>query len=144
MISSLAVQNLPASVPAFLRAKSAADEIAMLGPEEDRLRGSGESWDGDNDEGHFLDLADDGTIAGVVRLDAMPKNMAAYADALERLAALAVFLALFTLPLPWSRIMQPTVARLRSLRIVIVLVVKPRRSGGVMFRRGQHVLDLVR
>ncbi len=84
MINRLGAQTLPASVPAFLRSASAVDELATLGPEEDRIKGAGDSWDGDNDEGHFLDLADDGTIAGVVHLDRLPKNMADYADALAK------------------------------------------------------------
>ncbi len=84
MINRLGAQTLPASVPAFLRSRSAVDEISTLGPEEDRIKGAGDSWDGDNDAAHFLDLADDGTVAGAVRLDQLPKNMAGYADALAK------------------------------------------------------------
>jgi hypothetical protein len=84
MISRLAAQTLPPTIPAFLRTPAAVDEISYLGPEEDRLRGAGVSYDGDWDEGHYVDVNDDGTIAGVVRLDALPKNMAAYADALAK------------------------------------------------------------
>jgi len=84
MISRLAAQALPATVPAFLRTREAVDEISYLGPEEDRLKGAGVSFDGDWDEGHFIDVGDDGTIAGVVHLDALPKDMAAYADALAK------------------------------------------------------------
>jgi hypothetical protein len=54
-----------------------------LGPEEDRLKGSGTSWDDDNDPGHFLDLQDDGTVAGVVRFDALPKSQQAFDEALR-------------------------------------------------------------
>ncbi|HTX56470.1 MAG TPA: hypothetical protein VMD47_05130 [Candidatus Acidoferrales bacterium] len=84
MISRLAVETLPDSVPAWLRSPSAADEISYLGPEEDRLRGSGTSYDADWAPGHFLDVGDDGTVAGVVHLDALPKSMGAYADALAK------------------------------------------------------------
>ena len=84
MISRLGAEALPTSVPAFLRTPAAIDEISYLGPEEDRLRGSGEAYDGDWDAGHYLDLDDDGTIAGTVHMDALPKNMAAYADALSK------------------------------------------------------------
>lgn len=84
MISRLAVEALPESVPAWVRSDSAANEISFLGPEEDRLRDSGTSYDADWDEGHFLDVGDDGTVAGVVRLDALPKSMAAYAEALSK------------------------------------------------------------
>ncbi len=82
MINRLAAQNLPDSLPAFMRSPEAIAEIATLGPEEDRIKDAGQSWDADNDPGHYLDIGDDGTIAGVVRLDALPKDMAAYAHAL--------------------------------------------------------------
>ena len=82
MIGRLAAQGLPASVPSFVRSASAVDEIATLGPEEDRIKGAGTSWDADNDPGHYLDVGDDGTVGGVVRLDALPKDMEAYARAL--------------------------------------------------------------
>lgn len=83
MINRLAAASLPASVPAFVRSASAVDEIATLGPEEDRIKGAGSSWDGDNDPGHYVDIGDDGTIAGVVQLDALPKDMEAYTRALQ-------------------------------------------------------------
>jgi hypothetical protein len=84
MINRIAAEKLPASLPAFLHTQQAIDEIAYLGPEEDRLKGAGISWDGDNDEGHYLDLQDDGTIAHVISITALPKDMAAYADALSK------------------------------------------------------------
>lgn len=77
---ALAAQH---DLPAFLTSQTAIFEIGYLGPEEDRLKGSGSSWDGDNDPGHFVDVQDDGTVAGVVRLDALPKSQAAYDDALR-------------------------------------------------------------
>ncbi|HUY40580.1 MAG TPA: S1/P1 Nuclease [Candidatus Dormibacteraeota bacterium] len=83
MISRLAAQNFPADMPAFVRTATAANEIATLGPEEDRLKGSGASWDADNDPGHYLNVADDGTIDGV-SLHALPESMKAYALALEQ------------------------------------------------------------
>lgn len=82
MINRLAAQTLPASLPAFVRSPEAIAEIATLGPEEDRIKDAGMSWDDDSDPGHYLDIGDDGTIAGVVRLDALPKDMNAYAHAL--------------------------------------------------------------
>ena len=82
MINRLAAQTLPASLPAFVRSPEAIAEIAALGPEEDRIKDAGTSWDDDSDPGHYLDIGDDGTIAGVVRLDALPKDISAYAQAL--------------------------------------------------------------
>ncbi len=84
MINRLAAENLPENLPAFVRTPSAIDEIAALGPEEDRLKGAGRSWDDDGDPGHFLDVGDDGTVAGVVRLDALPRDMEAYTAALAK------------------------------------------------------------
>lgn len=82
LINLLAAQTLPADMPAFVRAQAAIDEIATLGPEEDRLKGAGGSWDADNDPGHYLSVGDDGTIHGVA-LDALPASLTAYAIALE-------------------------------------------------------------
>jgi hypothetical protein len=83
MIDRAAMQSLPTNVPSFLRSQAAVDEIVALGPEEDRLKGAGESWDRDNDPGHFLDVGDDMTVARIVRLNALPPNMEAYTQALE-------------------------------------------------------------
>lgn len=82
MIGLVAAESLPGSVPAFVRSHQAIAEIEALGPEEDNIKGSGQSWDADNDPGHFLDIGDDGTVAGVVRLDALPSDMEAYTQAL--------------------------------------------------------------
>lgn len=82
MINLLAAQSFPTEMPAFTRTVSAIEEIATLGPEEDRLKGAGGSWDADNDPGHYLNLGDDGTIDGV-SLQALPESMSAYAIALE-------------------------------------------------------------
>lgn len=84
MINHLAAASLPSTLPAFVRSPHAVDEITELGPEEDRIKGAGQSWDDDNDPGHYLDIDDDGTIAGVVRLDALPKDMRTYGDDLEK------------------------------------------------------------
>lgn len=86
-ISEVAAQNFPAELPAFVRTASAVAEIATLGPEEDRIKGAGASWDGDNDPGHFLDIDDDATVDGVVRLSALPKDMSAYARALRSIGS---------------------------------------------------------
>ncbi len=83
MINAIAARTLPKSMPAFVTSAAAQAEIATLGPEEDRLKGSGESWDRDYDPGHYLDLGDDCTIAGAVKLDALPSDMDAYDAALR-------------------------------------------------------------
>lgn len=83
IINQVAAQALPASLPAFVRAQNAVGEIAFLGPELDNLKGSGEAWDAENDPGHYVDLRDDGSIAGVVRLGALPNSREAYDTALR-------------------------------------------------------------
>lgn len=82
-INAAAIETLPDSVPAFVRAPEAVAEIRALGPEPDRLKGSGKSFDADFDPGHYLDLDDDGTIAGVVPLAHLPATREAYDTALR-------------------------------------------------------------
>jgi hypothetical protein len=76
-----AARALPSTLPAFLRTPEAIAEIETLGPEEDRLKGSGDSWDRDYDPGHFVDIGDDGTVFGAV-LTSLPKDMSGYSKLL--------------------------------------------------------------
>jgi hypothetical protein len=86
IVNGAAVRTLPDTVPAFLRSASAHDEIALLGPEADRVKGAGMPLDGDDDPGHYLDALDDLTIAGAVKLSALPKDRADYDKALRAAA----------------------------------------------------------
>jgi hypothetical protein len=81
-INLVAMRALPSGLPAFLRANDAVTTIAALGPEEDRLKGAGLSWDHDDDPGHYVDIGDDGTIGGKVSVRQLPDDMEAYAGAL--------------------------------------------------------------
>lgn len=83
MINDLAARGFQGRMPAFLSAPEDVVEIQYLGPEMDRIKGAGSSWDGDEDPGHYVDLLDNGTIAGVVNATAMPKDREAYDDALR-------------------------------------------------------------
>ncbi|MGH8164345.1 MAG: hypothetical protein ACREP1_08440, partial [Rhodanobacteraceae bacterium] len=83
MINHLAAASLPAALPAFLRAPAAVRELAFLGPEEDDLKGSGREWDAAHDPGHYVDVLDDGRIAGETRLDDLPPTREAYDTALR-------------------------------------------------------------
>lgn len=83
IVNELAARGLAGRVPAFVTAPVAQFEITYLGPQEDRLKGSGFAWDGDYDPGHFIDLLDDTTIAGVVSLAHLPANREAYDTALR-------------------------------------------------------------
>jgi hypothetical protein len=84
VINGVAAGALPASVPAFVRTPEAVAEIMTLGTEADRLKGAGAMWDADYDPGHYLDLGDDGTIAGVVALAQLPPTREAYDTAVRR------------------------------------------------------------
>lgn len=81
LISRLGAQSFPSDMPSFVRTPAAVEEIATLGPEEDRLKGSGESWDDDNDPGHYFDVGDDGSVDGIA-LSALPQSMKAFDVAL--------------------------------------------------------------
>lgn len=89
MVNHVAAATLPATLPAFVRTPAAINEITMLGPEEDVLKDAGAAWDHDNDNGHFLDIGDDGSIDGVVKLDDLPPNLDAYDAALRKVGSSA-------------------------------------------------------
>jgi hypothetical protein len=78
LVSRVAIEKLPPSVPDFVRDAAAVAEISALGPEADRLKGSGVSWDADADHGHFIDLGDDAMVAGAVSVDALPPTREAF------------------------------------------------------------------
>ncbi|GAC1659625.1 MAG: hypothetical protein NVS4B13_04990 [Candidatus Elarobacter sp.] len=83
IVNGAAIRTLPVSVPAFLRTASAHDEVALLGVEADRIKGAGSPLDDDDNPGHYLDALDDLTIAGAVKLSALPKDRAGYDRALR-------------------------------------------------------------
>lgn len=83
IINRAAAEALPASLPSFLRTKQAINEIAMLGSNQDDLKGAGESWNEDHNPGHYLDLQDNGSIGGVIKINALPDSRAAFNKALE-------------------------------------------------------------
>lgn len=83
LIGQLAGSTLPSAVPAFMRTMPAQYEITFLGPEMDRLKGSGRAWDAENDPGHFIDLDDNGMVAGVVSLQKFPQSREDYDTALR-------------------------------------------------------------
>ncbi|MEA2784158.1 MAG: hypothetical protein QOF71_262 [Candidatus Eremiobacteraeota bacterium] len=83
IVNGAAVRALPDAVPAFLRSTAAHDEIALLGPEADRVKGAGDPLDTDDNAGHYLDAMDDYSVAGVVKLSALPKDRKDYDNALR-------------------------------------------------------------
>lgn len=83
LISRAAVDALPLKIPAFLRTPDAAKAIEALGTEADRSKGAGKTHDFDRDPGHYVDLGDDGKIAGAVDLEALPLSRRDYDTALR-------------------------------------------------------------
>ncbi len=83
MISTVAVQSLPSDVPAFLRSADAADEAGYMGPEADRQRGAGKSFDAEQAPGHFVDAEDDLTVLGGPSLKNLPISREQYDTALR-------------------------------------------------------------
>jgi hypothetical protein len=86
IIGTVAMQNLPASLPSFLQTQSAKNEIIYLQSEEDRLKigDSQTAWDREWPTDHYLDLDDDGLIAGVVSLNDLPPTRDQFEQLLMR------------------------------------------------------------
>jgi hypothetical protein len=83
MVSRLAVETLPSEVPAFLRTPEAVQLIGELAREPDRSKGTGNSHDHDLDPGHYINYADDFTVAGVSPLSALALTREDYDTALR-------------------------------------------------------------
>jgi hypothetical protein len=83
IVNHLGALSMVGRMPSFVTTPGSIYAIAYLGPELDDLKDSGESWDADYDTGHYLDLMDDGTVAGVIKWNAMPKNRQQFNTALE-------------------------------------------------------------
>ncbi|MBX3480981.1 MAG: S1/P1 Nuclease [Caulobacter sp.] len=83
LIGMLAVESLPAELPAFLQGKEAVRAIGELAREPDRWKGAGKIHDTDRDPAHFLDLGDDGRILGGPLLTDLQPTRADYEKALQ-------------------------------------------------------------
>jgi hypothetical protein len=77
-IGVLAIEALPAELPAFLREPETAQAVGELAREPDRARGAGQPHDSDLDPGHFVDLDDAGRVNGGPTLAALPATREAY------------------------------------------------------------------
>jgi len=77
-VSSIAIEKLPDSVPAFVRSPEAVAEIAILGRELDRSKGAGRTHDAERDPDHYIDLAGNGDVMGVLPLARLPETGEAY------------------------------------------------------------------
>lgn len=83
-IGEVAVASFPEEMPAFIRSVEAAREIGELAREPDRWRGAGEAHDGERDPAHYVDLADDLTVAGGPSLKDLPPTRLDYDTALRK------------------------------------------------------------
>lgn len=100
-MSQLAIQHLPADLPAFVRTAPAAQLVGELGAEADeskttgvvtaieangRIRTAPTVHDAERDPGHYIDIDDNGFIlGGAVALNAMPPTREAF-DTAQRAA----------------------------------------------------------
>jgi hypothetical protein len=82
-VSGLAAEAFPEELPAFLRTPAAVADIAVFGRELDRSKGSGNPHDRDRDPGHSVHIDDDGLVAGVMSLEALPLTRESYDTALR-------------------------------------------------------------
>jgi hypothetical protein len=83
LVSEAGARAFPADLPPFLRTLDAIDEIRDLGPELDESKNTGNPHDADSDPGHYVNIGDDGTAAGVA-MTGLPKDREAYDTALRR------------------------------------------------------------
>jgi hypothetical protein len=85
IIGTAAVAHLPQDLPAFMRGQAAKDEIVYLQSEEDRLKigvAQDRAWAREWTTDHYLEIGDDGTVAGVFSLNALPATRDDYIKAL--------------------------------------------------------------
>jgi hypothetical protein len=83
VIGVAAMRALPAELPAFLKAPQAIVDVGEYSREPDRIKRAGKAFDSDRDQGHFLDLSDDGTVLGGPRVTALPATRQDYEKALQ-------------------------------------------------------------
>jgi hypothetical protein len=83
MIGVAAMQALPAQLPAFLKTPQAIVDVGEYSREPDRIKNAGRAFDSDRDQGHFLDLNDDGSVLGGPKVTALPGTRRDYEKALQ-------------------------------------------------------------
>jgi len=84
LVDRVAIATLPATVPAFLKAPQAVNDLETLGSEADNLDGAGASADHDLGPARYVFLGDDGRVMGVLPLTPLPADREAYDTALRR------------------------------------------------------------
>lgn len=87
LVNELAAAGFAGRMPAFVTAAYAQFEIGYLGPQLDRMRGSGTSWDSEYDPGHFVDVLDNGTVQNAVSLAELPRSREDYDTVLRNVGS---------------------------------------------------------
>jgi hypothetical protein len=77
-VSGVGAEILPEEIPAFVRQPGTIAEIAVLGRELDRSKGTGDPHDRERDPGHFVTLDDAQRVGGMLTLDMLPPTREAY------------------------------------------------------------------
>lgn len=83
IVGQLAIEALPAEIPAFLRGKKAVAAMGELAREPDRWKGAGKLHDADREGAHFIDIDDQGLVFGVMPLADLKSTRAEYEKALQ-------------------------------------------------------------
>jgi hypothetical protein len=78
LIGELAVEALPADLPAFLHTKTAAETAGEIAREPDRWRSAGKVHDAMRDPAHFINVDDNGRAYGGPLLAALPPTREEY------------------------------------------------------------------
>jgi hypothetical protein len=71
-ITGIAAELFPEEIPAFLRTPEAVQIMAPTGREPDRIKNTYVTIDDDLGPAHYVTLADDKTVAGILPLDRLP------------------------------------------------------------------------
>jgi hypothetical protein len=77
-VSGIAIEKLPDSIPEFIRTPEAAADVTVMGREPDRSRGAGKTHDAERNPGHYINLADNGDVVGVLSLSQLPTTREEY------------------------------------------------------------------
>lgn len=83
IVGTLAIEALPAEVPAFLRSRQAIADMGELAREPDRSKGAGKVHDSNRDPAHYIDLGDTGRVMDGPAFTDMPLTRAEYEASLR-------------------------------------------------------------
>ena len=83
LVTQAAIESLPATLPAFMRTQRFAADAAEIARDPDRERKAGRALDSDWEPAHFVDVGDDGKIAGGPAIDALPMTREEFDTALR-------------------------------------------------------------